>query len=86
MGKFQLNKKGEDPIKIYEDVFKIAEGTVETHLDKLGKQTKPIASQMVLNGFNSDYDDLYEIEVRKYFRDEQNLKILHGFLKLLSPL
>jgi len=43
MGKFQLNKKGEDPIKIYEDVFKIAEGTVETHLDKLGKQPKPIA-------------------------------------------
>lgn len=45
MGKFQLNKKGEDPIKIYEDVFKIAEGTVETHLDKLGKQPKPIARE-----------------------------------------
>lgn len=45
MGKFQLNKKGEDPIKIYEDAFKIAEGTVETHLDKLGKQPKPIARE-----------------------------------------
>ena len=45
MGKFQLNKKGEDPIKIYEDAFKIAEGTVETHLDKLGKQPKPISRE-----------------------------------------
>ena len=45
MGKFQLNKKGEDPIKIYEDTFKIAEGTVETHLDKLGKQPKPISRE-----------------------------------------
>ena len=45
MGKFQLNKKGEDPIKIYEDAFKIAEGTVETHLDKLGKQPKAISRE-----------------------------------------
>ena len=37
MGKFQLNKKGEDPIKIYEDTFKVANSTVETHLGKLGK-------------------------------------------------
>ena len=43
MGKFQLNKKGEDPLKIYEDVFKIANDTVETHLDKLGKMPKPIS-------------------------------------------
>lgn len=47
MGKFQLNKKGEDPIKIYEDTFKIAEGTVETHLDKLGKQPKPISREYI---------------------------------------
>jgi len=45
MGKFQLNKKGEDPIKIYEDVFKISQGTVESHLDKLGKQPKPISRE-----------------------------------------
>jgi hypothetical protein len=45
MGKFQLNKKGEDPIKIYEDVFKISQGTVESHLDKLGKQQKPISRE-----------------------------------------
>ena len=43
MGNFQLNKKGEDPLKIYEDTFKIAEGTVETHLDKLGRMPKPIS-------------------------------------------
>jgi hypothetical protein len=43
MGKFQLNKKGEDPLKIYEDTFKIANDTVETHLGKLGKQPKPIS-------------------------------------------
>jgi hypothetical protein len=42
MGKFQLNKKGEDPIKIYEDTFKVAEGTVETHL--LGKN-QPISRE-----------------------------------------
>ena len=45
MGKFQLNKKGEDPLKIYEDVFKIANDTVETHLGKLGKQPKPISRE-----------------------------------------
>ena len=43
MGKFQLNKKGEDPLKIYEDTFKIANDTVETHLDKLGKMPNPIS-------------------------------------------
>jgi len=43
MGKFQLNKKGEDPLKIYEDVFKIANDTVETHLGKLGKMPNPIS-------------------------------------------
>ena len=45
MGKFQLNKKGEDPLKIYEDVFKIANDTVETHLGKLGKMPNPISSE-----------------------------------------
>jgi len=45
MGKFQLNKKGEDPLKIYEDTFKIANDTVETHLDKLGKMPNPISSE-----------------------------------------
>ena len=46
MGKFQLNKKGEDPIKIYEDTFKIANDTVETYLDKLGKMPKPISREV----------------------------------------
>ena len=45
MGKFQLNKKGEDPIKIYEDTFKIANDTVETHLGKLGKMPNPISRE-----------------------------------------
>ena len=45
MGKFQLNKKGDDPIKIYEDTFKIAQGTVETHLGKFGKQPNPISRE-----------------------------------------
>ena len=47
MGKFQLNKKGEDPIKIYEDTFKIAQGTVESHLDKLGKMPNPISRENI---------------------------------------
>ena len=45
MGKFQLNKKGDDPIKIYDDIFKIAQGTVETHLGKFGKQPNPISRE-----------------------------------------
>ena len=53
MGKFQLNKEGEDPIKIYEDIFKIAEGTVETHLDKLGRMPKPISESKA-----SEYDSM----------------------------
>jgi len=61
MGKFQLNKKGEDPLKIYEDVFKIANDTVETHLGKLGKMPKPIseskASGTCPNCGSSDVDD-----------------------------
>ena len=49
MGKFQLNKKGEDPIKIYEDTFKVANSTVETHLGKLGKMPNPIAREAKAN-------------------------------------
>ena len=51
MGKFQLNKKGDDPIKIYEDTFKIAQGTVETHLGKFGKQPNPISRESKANEF-----------------------------------
>ena len=64
MGKFQLNKKGEDPIKIYEDTFKIAEGTVETHLDKLGKQPKPISRE----SDGTDHDNDGDIDSEDYLK------------------
>jgi hypothetical protein len=57
MGKFQLNKKGEDPIKIYEDTFKIAQGTVESHLGKLGKMPNPISRESKANEDSIDDDD-----------------------------
>jgi len=64
MGKFQLNKKGEDPLKIYEDVFKIANDTVETHLGKLGKMPKPISRENNLykspdGNWNESWQDEY---------------------------
>ena len=52
MGKFQLNKKGDDPIKIYEDTFKVANSTVETHLDKLGRMPKPISESKASEGMS----------------------------------
>jgi hypothetical protein len=60
MGKFQLNKKGEDPLKIYEDVFKIANDTVETHLDKLGRMPKPISESKASEGRFSHYTDYFD--------------------------
>lgn len=62
MGKFQLNKKGEDPIKIYEDVFKISRGTIESHLDKLGKQPKPISREVGDETLNV-LDQFIQVEV-----------------------
>jgi len=58
MGKFQLNKKGEDPIKIYEDTFKVANSTVETHLGKLGKMPNPIAREYSIHDRNNPNRDL----------------------------
>ena len=64
MGKFQLNKKGEDPIKIYEDTFKVAEGTVETHLGKLGKMPNPISRE----SDGTDHDNDGEIDSEDYLK------------------
>jgi len=61
MGKFQLNKKGEDPLKIYEDTFKIANDTVETHLDKLGKMPNPISESKA----SEDWEDEESERVQK---------------------
>ena len=55
MGKFQLNKNGEDPIKIYEDTFKVANSTVETHLGKLGKMPNPIARERLARDDEETY-------------------------------
>ena len=65
MGKFQLNKKGEDPIKIYEDTFKIAQGTVETHLGKFGKMPNPISRE-------SDGTDVFA-DIEKYGNDGKTM-------------
>ena len=62
MGKFQLNKEGEDPIKIYEDIFKIAEGTVETHLDKLGRMPKPISREYISAKYGSDAEKKEDLD------------------------
>ncbi|MBW2647568.1 MAG: hypothetical protein JRE23_15615, partial [Deltaproteobacteria bacterium] len=59
MGKFQLNKKGEDPIKIYEDTFKIANDTVETHLGKLGKMPNPISRERLARDGEQTYTGYY---------------------------
>ena len=64
MGKFQLNKKGEDPIKIYEDTFKVAEGTVETHLGKLGKMPNPISRE----SDGTDHDNDGDIDSEDYLK------------------
>ena len=60
MGKFQLNKKGEDPLKIYEDTFKIANDTVETHLDKLGKMPNPISESRASEVFSPSDEEVLE--------------------------
>ena len=70
MGKFQLNKKGEDPLKIYEDVFKIANDTVETHLGKLGKMPKPISESKASEGSHSHYADYFDQAY--YDRNDEN--------------
>ena len=70
MGKFQLNKKGEDPIKIYEDTFKVAEGTVETHLGKLGKMPNPIARE------HHKANEAYAEDIWDQLDDEQRHRVL----------
>ena len=60
MGKFQLNKEGEDPIKIYEDTFKVANDTIETHLDKLGKQPNPISESKASEVFSPSDEEVLE--------------------------
>ena len=62
MGKFQLNKEGEDPLKIYEDTFKIANDTVETHLDKLGKMPKPISREYISAKYGSDAEKKEDLD------------------------
>jgi hypothetical protein len=62
MGKFQLNKEGEDPLKIYEDIFKIANDTVETHLDKLGKMPKPISREYISAKYGSDAEKKEDLD------------------------
>jgi|TARA_B110000438_G_scaffold210877_1_gene202932 hypothetical protein len=64
MGKFQLNKKGDDPIKIYEDTFKVANSTVETHLGKLGKMPNPISSE----SDGTDHDNDGDIDSEDYLK------------------
>ena len=74
MGKFQLNKEGEDPIKIYEDTFKVANDTIETHLDKLGKQPNPISESKASEGefkcpkckFETDDDDAWSYHMQDH--------------------
>jgi hypothetical protein len=62
MGKFQLNKKGDDPIKIYEDTFKIAQGTVESHLGKLGKMPNPISREYIYPKYESDAEKKEDLD------------------------
>ena len=64
MGKFQLNKKGDDPIKIYEDTFKVANSTVETHLGKLGKMPNPISRE----SDGTDHDNDGDIDSEDYLK------------------
>ena len=70
MGKFQLNKKGDDPIKIYEDIFKIAQGTVETHLGKFGKQPNPISRESRANEDMEDEVVVWWDSLTQWERDE----------------
>ena len=70
MGKFQLNKKGEDPIKIYEDTFKVANSTVETHLGKLGKMPNPIARE------HHKANEAYAEDIWDQLDDEQRHRVL----------
>ena len=81
MGKFQLNKKGEDPLKIYKDTFKIANDTVETHLDKLGKMPNPISREAkasvtaedIVNKLNSNLSNDYYPRETSHVREIENL-------------
>ena len=81
MGKFQLNKEGEDPLKIYEDTFKIANDTVETHLDKLGKMPNPISREAkasvtaedIVNKLNSNLSNDYYPRETSHVREIENL-------------
>jgi hypothetical protein len=89
MGKFQLNKEGEDPIKIYEDIFKIAEGTVETHLDKLGRMPKPISREVgdtedrVTKSYINQLDTVLNLlEDEELAKPHETLNVLNQFTQV----
>jgi hypothetical protein len=89
MGKFQLNKKGEDPIKIYEDVFKISQGTVESHLGKLGKQPKPISREVgdtedrITKSYINQLDTVLNLlEDEELAKPHETLNVLNQFTQV----